>query len=397
MSNQNIHPWGYSLPAALALMVPFDLLASLAMDVYLPVVPHMPAALNTSTLVVQLSLSLYILILGLGQLIFGPLSDRIGRRPVVLGGAAAFTMTSFCIAMVNRGDLFLALRVIQALGASAALVGVFSTIRDVYGNRPESSTIYGLLSSILAFVPAIGPIIGAALAINWGWRSIFYMLGLAGLLSLLRAWPKWHETRWCSIKASESTFASILASSSFWVYTLGFSTAMGSFFVFFSIAPRVLIEGAGFSQLGFSFAFSTVAVIMIITARFSGWFVGRWGIQGCFVRGTTLIALGSGILAVCSVLGEPQFATFVVPMWVIAVGIVMLVSITANGALREFDDMAGTAVALYFGVQGLVVSGIGTGMVLVFGNDNPWSLIFYAWLMCLINICGFFGFKKVPD
>lgn len=195
MSNTNAPRWDYSLPVALSLMIPFDLLASLGMDIFLPVLPQMPEALNTSTLFIQLSLSLYILILGLGQLIFGPLSDRIGRRPVVLGGATVFTLTSFCIALVNRGDLFLFFRVIQALGASAALVGVFSTIRDVYGSRKEGSIIYGILTSMLAFVPAFGPLLGASLAINWGWKAIFYMLGFAGLISLIRAWPRWHETR----------------------------------------------------------------------------------------------------------------------------------------------------------------------------------------------------------
>lgn len=394
MCHQTVRPWTYSLPAALLLMVPFDLLASLAMDIYLPVVPQMPAALNTSPLIVQLTLSVYILVLGMGQLIFGPLSDRIGRRPIVLGGATVFVITSFSLAMVSRGDLFLVFRIFQALGASAALVGTFSTIRDVYGVRPESSTIYGLLSSILAFVPAVGPILGAILAVNFGWRAIFCMLGGVGIISLLHAWPKWHETRLYSTKGFKFSFVPILVNSSFWVYTLGFSSVMGAFFVFFSIAPRILIDGIGFSQLRFSFAFSSVAIVMIVTARFARWFVGRWGISGCFIRGTALIIGGAGALAIGSILGEPRFSTFVMPMWIIAVGIVVLVSITANGALQEFDGMAGTAVALYYAIQSLVVSGVGTSMTLILGNDNLWPLVCYCFLTCLINIFGFFILKR---
>ncbi|MBL1512122.1 MFS transporter, partial [Vibrio parahaemolyticus] len=76
--------WAYTLPAALLLMAPFDILASLAMDIYLPVVPAMPGILNTTPAMIQLTLSLYMVMLGVGQVIFGPLSDRIGRRPILL-------------------------------------------------------------------------------------------------------------------------------------------------------------------------------------------------------------------------------------------------------------------------------------------------------------------------
>lgn len=93
--------WNFSLSTAIVLMAPFDLLASLAMDIYLPIVPAMPAILDTSPSTVQLTLSLYIAVLGLGQLAFGPLSDRIGRRPVLLGGALLFALSSLTLAVTT--------------------------------------------------------------------------------------------------------------------------------------------------------------------------------------------------------------------------------------------------------------------------------------------------------
>ncbi|MEW5716854.1 MFS transporter, partial [Pseudomonas sp. SB113] len=205
--------WAYTLPAALLLMAPFDILASLAMDIYLPVVPAMPGVLDTSPGVVQLSLSLYMLILGVGQIVFGPISDRVGRRPVLLGW-------------------------------------------------PESVVIYSLFGSMLAFVPALGPSLGAMIADNFGWRAIFAVLAAVTVPAIINAFLRWHETRPQSAAIVRRSMLPILRSGAFWAYTLAFSAAMGTFFVFFSTAPRVLIERAGYSELEFSFAFATAAIVM---------------------------------------------------------------------------------------------------------------------------------------
>lgn len=129
--------WAYTLPAALLLMAPFDILASLAMDIYLPVVPAMPGILNTTPAMIQLTLSLYIVMLGVGQVIFGPLSDRIGRRPILLAGATAFVIASLGAAWSSTAPAFVAFRLLQAVGASAMLVATFATVRDVYAVRQQ--------------------------------------------------------------------------------------------------------------------------------------------------------------------------------------------------------------------------------------------------------------------
>lgn len=386
--------WAYSLPYSLVLMAPFDLLASLAMDVYLPVVPSMPAALGAGPALIQLTLTAYMLVLGLGQLMFGPLSDRIGRRPVVLGGAATFALASFLLAGASGGYAFLGLRILQALGASAALVAVFATVRDVYADRPEGASIYGLFSAMLAFVPAVGPMLGAIIALAWGWRAIFVWLGILATLAFIHAWLRWPETRPATGARQDRPLLSILGSLSFWVYTVGFATAMGAFFVFFSIAPRILIGRAGWSQLAFSLAFSSVALIMIFVTRFIGTFVRRWGIPGCFRRGVLVIAGGAVVLALSAGSTQPGFIVVVIPMWLIAVGIVMVAGITANGALEGFSDMAGMAVALYYGIQSVIVGGVGTLMVLMLDGDTAWPLVAYCLLMACISMAGYAVLKR---
>ncbi|CAI2932028.1 CmlA/FloR family chloramphenicol efflux MFS transporter [Aminobacter niigataensis] len=387
MPIRNFSTWGHSLPAALLLMAPFDILASLAMDIYLPVVPEMPKILGTTPDIVQLTLSLYMIVLGLGQVVFGPVSDRIGRRPVLIGGAVLFAAASFLLAGTSSAPLFVGLRVLQALGASAALVATFVTVRDVYAERPEGTVIYGLFSAMLACVPALGPIAGALIAQGLGWRAIFMGLGILAVGAVLNALLRWHETRPDTVR-SRPAFRKILKSPAFWVYTLGFSAAMGAFFVFFSTAPRVLIEGAGYSQLSFSMAFATAAVAMIVTTRFAKLFVAHWGIAGSLARGMAMLLLGSGLLVVGQLFAEPSFLTFVVPMWAISVGIVFAGVVTANGALEAFGDAAGTAVALYFCVQSLIVGLIGTVAVIVLGGDTAWPLVAYCTIMPVATLGG---------
>ncbi|MBM1173469.1 CmlA/FloR family chloramphenicol efflux MFS transporter [Microvirga arabica] len=376
--------WAYSLPTALLQMVPFDILASLAMDIYLPIVPAMPGILGTSPATVQLTLSLYMVMLGLGQIIFGPLSDRVGRRPVLIGGAILFAAASFCLAASSTAVPFVALRFLQAVGASAVMVATFATVRDVYAHRPESVVIYSLFSSMLSFVPALGPIAGALLADRFGWRSIFVTLGVLAVLAGMHALSRWHETRPRTTVMSRRSVLPILRSLAFWTYTLGFSAAMGTFFVFFSTAPRVLIDRAGYSELGFSFVFATAAVVMIITTRFTKRFVSRWRNAGSLSRGMGMLLLGAVLLSLGEVFGPPSFWTFIVPMWVMAIGIIFTGSVTANGALEKFGDIAGSAVALHFCVQSLIVSIGGTVAVVWLQGDTAWPLATFSSVMAII-------------
>lgn len=374
--------WPHPLPAALLLMAPFDILASLAMDIYLPVVPAMPGILATRPSVIQLTLSLYMLLLGAGQLVFGPLADRWGRRPVLLAGAMLFVLASFGLATSNDAATFLAWRVLQALGASATLVATFATVRDVYADRPQGTTIYALFSAILAFVPALGPILGAVLSDRWGWRAVFVALGVLGLPALTNAWHGWHETRPPKrAEAVRERFGPVLRCATFWTYTLGFSAAMGTFFVFFSTAPRVLIGQGGHAALAFSLAFATVALVMVATTRWVARGVARWGNAGCLARGMLTLLAGAALQAVGQYLLPATWVGFILPMWVSAVGIVLTVAVTANGALQRFGDTAGVAVALYFCVQSVLVAVLGTLAVVLLDGDTAWPLVGYSTLM----------------
>jgi DHA1 family florfenicol/chloramphenicol resistance protein-like MFS transporter len=396
MPTQTRPAWPQSLPAALLLLAPFNLLASLGMDIYLPAVPTMPAALGASPSLVQLTLSLYMVVLGVGQIAFGPLSDRIGRRPVLIAGGLLFAAASLLLAAASSGRFFLALRLAQAVGASAALVAIFATVRDVYAHQPQGAVVYSLLNAMLAFVPALGPIAGALILDGFGWRAVFVALGAAACAAALQAWARWAETRPAGERPPGGSFRPILRSGAFWTYALGFSAAMGAFFVFFSTAPRVLIGRAGYSELAFSLAFATTAAVMIATTRFASGFVARWGVAGSVARGMAMLLAGGGLLAAGQMLLPPSFLSFVAPMWLIAVGIIVTASVTANGALEAFGDAAGTAVALYSCVQSLIVGVVGTLAVVLLDGDTAWPLAAYAMVMPLATLGGLAALRRRP-
>lgn len=305
--------WTYSLRLSLLMLAPFDLLASLGMDVYLPVVPQMPAALHTTPATIQLTLSFYMLVLGCGQLVFGPLSDWLGRRPVLLGGA-------------------------QAAGAAATLVATFATVRDVFAGRWQSTVIYSLLGSILGFVPALGPVVGASIAHLFGWHGIFVALALLGIVAGAQSFLCWPETRPATHAVARLAHVrDILTSILFLIYTLGYSAALGAFFVYFSISPRVLVDRVGLTPLTFSVVFATVAVAMIITSQFSARLVARWGERGCLIRGMTLLLVGGALLSLCQLVAYPSLWGFIAPMWVIAVGISVTCAVTAKWGAAPFQ------------------------------------------------------------
>ncbi|MBD2813251.1 CmlA/FloR family chloramphenicol efflux MFS transporter [Xenorhabdus sp. Flor] len=380
--------WRYSLTATILLLSPFDLLASLGMDMYLPVVPLMADVLGAGTGTIQLTLTVYLVLIGAGQLLFGPLSDRFGRRPVLLSGGITYIVASFGLAITSSPEVFLGLRVIQACGASACLVAIFAAVRDIYSGRKESNIIYGLLSSMLAMVPAVGPLLGALVNTWLGWRAIFGLLGCAMAVAVITAWKRYPETR--QKRAAGLQWSQRLLPVkrlNFWLYTLCYSAGMGSFFVFLSTAPWVMTGRQGLSQLTFSLLFATVAIVMMVTSRIVGGSIVRWGRLNMLRAGMCCLVAGALLLAVGELLMPESVLGFIAPMWLIGVGISTGVSVAPNGALRGFDHIAGTVTALYFCLGGLLLGMVGTFTITLLSNQTSWPIITYCLIMATMVLC----------
>ena len=241
----------------------------------------------------------------------GPIDLRPAVRPHRPAAGAAGRRAAVCrrVAGAGRRRQRRALRRVAAataLGASAALVAMFATVRDVYADRPEGSTIYGLFSAMLAFVPALGPMLGAAIAAGFGWRAIFVALGAAGLLAWLRAMPRWRETRpstpGARRPASRPCWAACGSGSIRWDSARRWAPSSCSSRPrrACSWAPpatrtyglqRGLLDGRAGHDRGHAAGARLVA---------------RWGIAGSFARGAATMLAGAALLAGCAATTAPS-------------------------------------------------------------------------------------------
>ncbi|PHM28751.1 chloramphenicol resistance protein [Xenorhabdus budapestensis] len=387
--------WQYSFTTTVLLLSPFSLLPSLAMDMYLPVMPIITDALGAGAGTIQLTLTIYMVMLGIGQLLFGPLSDRFGRRPVLLSGGIGFTVASLGLAITSSSEIFLGLRIIQACGASACLVAMFATVRDIYSGRKEINVIYGILGSMLAMVPAIAPLFGTLLDIWLGWRAIFCFLGFAMAVTVIVIWKLCPETGQKGMTELQwDQLILPVKSLNVWLYTFCYSAGLGSFFVFFSTAPWVMMNRQELSQTTFSLLFATVAIAMMMTARNMGSLITHWGILGtlriamfCLIAGALLLSVGETLIPK-SVFG------FIVPMWLLGVGVAMAVSVAPNGALQGFDHMAGTVTAFYSCLGSLLLGMGGTFTITLLSNATTWPIIAYSLVLATVVLCLSFFIKS---
>lgn len=355
MNRNNI--WNYSFLYSLVLLVPFDLLASLGMDLYLPAVNDIGTSFKVGREQVQLTLTMYMALLGLGQLLFGPLSDKFGRRPIVVIGAVLYSLSSLAIPLSPNFDYFLGLRLLQSLSASALLVAAFATVRDVFAEREEGVVVYAIMGSVLACVPAVAPFLGALIEKQWHWQGIFYFLGIFAAVVAVHTVFKWPETRPAKTQPFRfNSLFTILGSKTFIGYTLAYATAMGTFFAYFSTSPSVLMDTLSLSKVEFSLWFGSVAIVMILTTRFVKPLVRRWGISGTVFRGLVGLFVSGLILYLCEWLFGVTLLGFMLPMYLIGVNIALTCAVSANGALHAFSASAGLATALYYALESLYLS-----------------------------------------
>ncbi|MCP4992387.1 MAG: multidrug effflux MFS transporter [Gammaproteobacteria bacterium] len=332
-------------------------LGPLATDMYLPAFPALTIAFNADTSQVQQTLSIFLVGFALAQLIYGPLSDRFGRKPVLMGGLILFLFSSLAISVADSIESLTALRLLQALGGSAGPVLGRAMVRDLYPPI-EGARILSYVASAMALAPAIAPILGGYMTIHLGWASIFLFLALYALLAALLLAIKIPET--APLKSSRGSFSPGYLIQSFgqllrhptwrW-YTLSCSFVFAGVFAFLSAAPFIIINHMGYPEEQFGLFFTIIVFGYIAGSFYSGRRVRQLGIGRLLNQGAVVAALGGITMGLLVLLGIQQIWAIILPHMVYMFGVGIIMPQAIAGALAPFHKIAGSASALFGFIQ----------------------------------------------
>jgi DHA1 family bicyclomycin/chloramphenicol resistance-like MFS transporter len=348
-----------------ALLVAITGIGPFTMQIVIPCLPGMALALAVPYGTIQLALTLFLIGVALGQLVYGPLSDRYGRKPLLLGGLGLFLAGSLLAALAPSAGWLIAGRVVQALGSCAGLVLGRAMVRDSYP-RERAASVLGYVSTAMAVAPMIAPLLGSLLAEHFGWRATMAACLGFGLVLFPLVWARMPETL-----AQPATLPGLGGLVGGYVQLLRlplfrghvavttFSTAV--FFAFAAGGPVVVIQGLGHAATTYG-----AAMILISLAWMSGTFtsarlVGRHGLERMMQAGTA-VTLAGGVLAILVQLLLPaHILLFFLPMAVVALGNGMTQPSAIAAAVSVRPQLAGTAS----GLVGALQMAAGAGMTVI--------------------------------
>jgi Bcr/CflA subfamily drug resistance transporter len=360
--------WKYSPLKTILILGPMVFSFALAMDVYMPVLPEMQQSLHTTQQMVQITLSLFLVVTGVGQLILGPLSDQIGRFRVMLFSSLLFLLGSILCAFSTTIEFLIFSRVIQAIGCCGLSVCAFAIIRDVFSGK-TSSMIYSLINAIISISPIVGPLIGVQLATHFEWNSAFVLLSLLAfmvfMVVLLLVKESLPAERRKKVSWSVFTrYLQVAKSLQFWAYSLTAVSGMSAFFILFSMTPYI-ITYLGYPISKIYVMFGSAGVAFLLGSLFAGGIVNALGVHKTAILGVICVFLaGSLSLGIYLVYGLSLWGFFA-PCFFATFGCALVVGTGASGAMEPFYEMAGVAAAL-FGTMEFALSGVIGSVAMLF-------------------------------
>ena len=351
----------------------------LAMDMMLPALPNIAATFHvTIANRPQEVLSAFLIGFGIGQFIMGPLSDRFGRRPVLVDGMALYCIASVLAITASSFETLLLARVLQGLGTSATRVIATSIVRDCYAGRRMAS-VMSLAMMIFIAVPVIAPSLGQAVMLLTQWRGIFIMLMLYGVLALIWSAVRMPETlpeserKSLAIRDVLGAFRQTVTNRQTLGYALAAGGVQGSLFAFVFSSQQVFTEIYGLGRY-FPVAFAAIAIGVAIAGFLNARFVGRLGMRVISHGALVGFVAVAGILLLAVKMQMLPLALFVVLAGLMMFAFGLMFANFTSLAMEPQGHIAGTASSLYGSITTLLGIGIGTTI----GQDYDGTLLPFA-------------------
>jgi len=327
----------------------------ISMALYTPAMPELVRAFGTTDAVIKLTLSLYFFGFAFTQLIAGPLSDALGRRPVSLAFIAIYLVASIAAALSPRVDILLVARLAQGIGASVGIATSRSIVRDLFTGE-QSSRIMNLIGLLLAIGPAIAPTVGGLMLIVASWRAIFMIMVAAGAALMLVIIFAMRETGhpdrallrpWKFI----SSYALLLRSAHFLTASLAIGGSVGAIYTLATILPFVLVNEVGMSPQAFGIGMVAQTGSYFVGSLIARAMMRRLGADAIVPLGVAFMLVGAALIAVLSFAVTPTYLTVMGPVGVYAFGIAFIMPAMTTAALHPFPAIAGAASALMGFIQ----------------------------------------------
>jgi len=343
-----LKPDTLALTALLALLTA---LGPLAVDMYVPSFPEISQLLGAPAATVQLTLSLYMVSYAAGQVIYGPLSDRYGRKPVLRAALMIYCVGAIGCTLAPDIELLLAARMLQALGSSGSVVLARAIVRDLYSGARAGREL-ALMGAIMSLAPVGAPMIGGVLQSAFGWRSHFVLQLAFGLIAGFLVWRKLPETvrqrleEPFSLRAMIHGYRIVLSNRAVVANVAMLSIGFAGVFAWISGSSFVLQDLYGLTALTYGLAFASTGLGYLVGNALATRIVTRLGIDRTIGIGSCALTLG-GLGAIASIpLGGPSPIPLTAAMAVYAVGMGLTQPQTVAGAMMPFPERAGTASSL---------------------------------------------------
>jgi DHA1 family bicyclomycin/chloramphenicol resistance-like MFS transporter len=369
-----LRPGTFALTALLAAL---SAVGPLTTDMYLPSLPDIARQLGASSAQVQLTISAYLIGFAAGQIIYGPVSDRHGRKPVLIGAIALYCAASLACALSTTIEMLIIARAFQALGGSGGIVLTRAIVRDIYSGAHAGREL-SVIGSVMALAPVLAPIAGGLIQTAFGWRVTFLALVGAGFAGGAVVWTLLPET--LNTRAEPVSLPSMLRSyrivgrnPAYLAYLAITSASYAGLFAWISGSAFVLQDLYGLAPFDFGVAFALGSVGYMTGSVIAARLVIRLGLDGVLGLGGCACAAGGLAMLAAVAIGLTSAASLVLPMAVYLAGLGMVLPQGIAGAMTPFPERAGAASSLFGFIQqtAAAVCGAAVGWFL---GQSAWPL-----------------------
>ena len=357
-------------------------------DIYVPALPFMEQDLRTTKAELELSVALYFLSFSLSQLIYGPMADHYGRKPIIMLGLGIALIGSVLCILADSGPTLIIGRLIQGLGMGAPVPIARIILRDLFSGV-QLARWSSYVGALLLLAPALALIFGGYLAYMWHWVSIFVFLIIFTLIMLLVVWHVLPETKpniitiRMSFREMLICYKNILMHRTFCGYAAVAAIALAGMVVYLTLSSFLFQQGLGFSIIGYSWMSVFVSAALIAGMLTNAQLVGRFHPDKLIVVGLSLKCLAGALLITVLLMGWFNAVTLVITIILFAFGCSLVFANAASGAFTPFTQNIGFVGAL-FGASQMLIAGIAGTIAALMQSQAAWVLAITFFILGII-------------